>query len=393
MGEPDFFVSYTSADMASATWIVTELENAGYTTVSQARDFRAGHDFVHEMHRAVASAKRTIAVLSPAYLASEFGEAEWRVAFADDPSGERGKLVPVKVRACEAPGLLRGRVHIDLVDVDTDIARQRLLDGVSSARRSSGGMPFPGTTARRRRQRLFAGLVAVTALLGALATSTAWALSSAAPLSGGPSAAGDPAPVTTPTDVVTVATEPAPPADSSDSVSGGPPADAPRVGTLPGEPPIKVAPPTIPPLKITTGSLPKIALGKKWTAKFEVSGGVGPYTWSFSGTLPAGLGLVEKDGRIEGTTTVSGPAAFTITVEDSRQATASRDYELLVPPPDLGDLEPDGDVDCDDLKTLESQWNKTGPDLSGDLNEDRIVNLTDMSTLLSNWTGGDSSNC
>jgi hypothetical protein len=242
------------------------------------------------------------------------------------------------------------------------------------------------------RLRLFAGLVAVTVLLGALATSTAWALSSAAPLPGGPSAAGDPAPVTTPTDVVTVATEPAPPADP-DSVSDGPPAAGPRVGSLPGEPPITVVPPPIPQLKITTGSLPEIALGKEWSAIFEVSGGVGPYTWSISGRLPAGLDLDEKRGLLGGATTVSGPAAFTITVEDSRQVTASRKYKLLVPPPLPGDLEPDGDVDCDDLKTLESQWNMTGPGLSGDLNGDDTVNLTDMSKLLSNWTGGGSSNC
>jgi TIR domain/Putative Ig domain len=126
---PDFFISYTSADAAWAKWISTELERAGHTTVSQVQDFRAGHDFVHEMDRAVASAERTIAVLSPAYLASEFGEAEWRAAFVEDPSGERGKLVPVKVQACQPPGLPRARVHIDLVGVDTDTARMRLLEG------------------------------------------------------------------------------------------------------------------------------------------------------------------------------------------------------------------------------------------------------------------------
>jgi hypothetical protein len=163
------------------------------------------------------------------------------------------------------------------------------------------------------------------------------------------------------------------------------------VGRLPDESPIKVVPPTIPPLKITTGSLPEIALGEVWSVKFEASGGVGPYTWSFSGDLPAGLDL-DETGLLQGSTTVSGPAAFTITVKDSRQDTANRPYKLSVPEPRLGDLEPDGDVDCDDLNTLESQWDMTGPGLSGDLNDDDIVNLTDMSTLLSNWTGA-SSDC
>jgi hypothetical protein len=44
-----------------------------------------GLDFVHEMQKATTTAKRTLAVLSPAYFTSQFSEAEWRVAFAKIP--------------------------------------------------------------------------------------------------------------------------------------------------------------------------------------------------------------------------------------------------------------------------------------------------------------------
>ena len=98
----DFFVSYTGADVAWATWIAVELEQAGYTTFSQVLDIRPGHDFVHEMQHAVAAAARTIAVLSPAYARSEFGEAEWRAAFVQpaldhnfDPGGSAPAEKPV----------------------------------------------------------------------------------------------------------------------------------------------------------------------------------------------------------------------------------------------------------------------------------------------------------
>ena len=114
----DFFVSYTGVNEPWARWICVQLERAGYSTVSQALDFRPGQDFVHEMQAAATSATRTIAVLSPAYFGSRFGEAEWRVAFAADPSGERGLLVPVRVQPCDPPGLLATRVYVDLVDVD-----------------------------------------------------------------------------------------------------------------------------------------------------------------------------------------------------------------------------------------------------------------------------------
>jgi hypothetical protein len=64
-----------------------------------------GRDFVHEMQKATTTAKRTIAVLSPAYLTSQFGEAEWRVAFASDPDGEKGREWPTSPRrGCWRPG-------------------------------------------------------------------------------------------------------------------------------------------------------------------------------------------------------------------------------------------------------------------------------------------------
>ena len=80
-----FFISYTRDDRAWAEWIAWQLEVAGYTTVLQAWDFRAGGDFLQQMHQAVEEADRTIAVLSPSYLESAFGGVERRADFAKDP--------------------------------------------------------------------------------------------------------------------------------------------------------------------------------------------------------------------------------------------------------------------------------------------------------------------
>jgi tetratricopeptide (TPR) repeat protein len=140
----DFFISYTAVNQPWAEWIAVTLERADYTTVLQAWDFAPGSDFVHRMQQATSSAARTIAVLSPAYFGSRFGEAEWRAAFAKDPSGERGLLVPVRVQPCEPPGLLVSRVYIDLVELDETTARQRLLAGVKPGDRPDTA-PFPGT--------------------------------------------------------------------------------------------------------------------------------------------------------------------------------------------------------------------------------------------------------
>src|SRR5712691_9911641 len=96
---PDFFVSYTAADERWAEWIAWTLEEGGFDVVLQKWDFTAGSNFVLEMQKAAADAKRTIAVLSPDYLsASRFGASEWASAFATDPDGMKRTLVPVRVR-------------------------------------------------------------------------------------------------------------------------------------------------------------------------------------------------------------------------------------------------------------------------------------------------------
>jgi hypothetical protein len=45
----DFFISYTGVNGSWVEWIAVQLEQAGYTTVLQAWDFRPGSDFIHEM--------------------------------------------------------------------------------------------------------------------------------------------------------------------------------------------------------------------------------------------------------------------------------------------------------------------------------------------------------
>src|ERR671928_84442 len=101
----DFFISYNRADRAWAEWIAWQLEDAGYTTVLQAWDFRPGANFVLEMLQA-AKALRTVAVLSSEYLSALYTQPEWAAAFVQDPTGVRGALLPVRVRQCEIPHLL-----------------------------------------------------------------------------------------------------------------------------------------------------------------------------------------------------------------------------------------------------------------------------------------------
>lgn len=131
----DFFISYNSADQERAAWIAWQLEAAGFTTVIQAWDFGPGQNFVLAMQQAATEAKRTIAVLSPNYLASKFTASEWAAAFAQDPTGKKRLLVPVRVKQVDLTGLLAPIVYIDLVGcTDKSEAIRRLLEGVNPIR-------------------------------------------------------------------------------------------------------------------------------------------------------------------------------------------------------------------------------------------------------------------
>src|SRR5579859_7542908 len=129
----DFFISYNKADRAWAEWIAWQLEAEGYSTIIQAWDFRPGSNFILEMDKAAKEAKRTIAVFSPDYLDALYTQAEWAAALVQDPTGEQGKVLPVRVRECTPKGLLAPIIYIDLVKLNKFAAQNTLLAGVHRA--------------------------------------------------------------------------------------------------------------------------------------------------------------------------------------------------------------------------------------------------------------------
>jgi tetratricopeptide (TPR) repeat protein len=147
-GPVDFFISYNRADLAWAVWVAWQLENGGYKTIVQEWDFRPGNNFVRNMEWAATQAERTIALLSRTYLDSRFTSSEWCAAFARDPDGRQGYLIPVRIGECEPLGLLPQIIFIDLVGLDKESARIRLLDGVRRGRAKPEVEPeFPGSPA------------------------------------------------------------------------------------------------------------------------------------------------------------------------------------------------------------------------------------------------------
>jgi hypothetical protein len=90
-------------------------------------------------------ANRTIAVLSPDYINAQYTQPEWAAAFAQDPMGEKGTLLPIRVKPFEAKGLINQIVYIDVWELDEPSAKAALLTGVVQGRVKPQVSPcFPG---------------------------------------------------------------------------------------------------------------------------------------------------------------------------------------------------------------------------------------------------------
>ncbi|WP_261571110.1 toll/interleukin-1 receptor domain-containing protein [Frankia gtarii] len=131
--ESDFLISYIKADQDWAEWIAWNLEGAGYKVQIEAWDAVPGSNWVFMMNQAVTRAKRTIAVLSHAYLSSTRDGQEWQAAYNDDPTGITRKLVPIRVEDCKPDGVLSPLITVDLFDLALDTAQQRLLAAIRAA--------------------------------------------------------------------------------------------------------------------------------------------------------------------------------------------------------------------------------------------------------------------
>jgi tetratricopeptide (TPR) repeat protein len=131
----DFFISYTNGDRRWAEWMAWVLEEAGYTAVLQAWDFRPGGDLKSALNRAVMEARRIISVVSEDYLEGVFPHREWVDAYAARARGEKRKVIPVRVKLCQVDGLLDDIRCLDVAGTtDEAEATRRLLGGIRKER-------------------------------------------------------------------------------------------------------------------------------------------------------------------------------------------------------------------------------------------------------------------
>ena len=84
-------------------------------------------------------------------------------------------------------------------------------------------------------------------------------------------------------------------------------------------------------LSITTKSLPRGAVGHKYSAKVPTRGGVAAFRWTIAGgALPRGLKLAAKTGTISGVPATAGTFRVTLRVRDALGAVSTKALALSV---------------------------------------------------------------
>jgi hypothetical protein len=100
----DVFLSYSHHDVEWArNTLLPRLEERGFTTFIDYRDFRGGSFSVEEMQRAVLQARRVVLVLTPSYVISEWTKFENVMAQTLDPGAVQRKLIPILCQDCNIP--------------------------------------------------------------------------------------------------------------------------------------------------------------------------------------------------------------------------------------------------------------------------------------------------
>jgi tetratricopeptide (TPR) repeat protein len=112
----EFFLSRAGPDREIAEAIAHILEAAGRTVILEDWDFK-NRAFMERMHTALCSGARTIALLSPDYLARDHCTAEWQNTISDDPLNKASRLIMLRIRPCLPLGLLKSLAYWDLVPV------------------------------------------------------------------------------------------------------------------------------------------------------------------------------------------------------------------------------------------------------------------------------------
>jgi len=141
----DVFISYSSHDRQ---WVrgdlLKRIEEAGLHAFVDFRDFKRGAPSIKEMERGVTMCRKTLLILTPAYIESEWCEIEAIMLATLSPANRDLRLIPLLKVPCSKPLHISTLTHIDFTDsADLDLAWFQLLSALEAPLEHSTGKAIP----------------------------------------------------------------------------------------------------------------------------------------------------------------------------------------------------------------------------------------------------------
>ena len=123
------FISHAGVDRPWAEWARWHLEHAGYRTVLDCVDWKAGDNFVERMHEALERANPMLLLLSSAYLEpGRFTTDEWTARFAQRRRDPDATLIPMRIDGVDlGVGIWAPIIVPDLFGLASEAAVRLLL--------------------------------------------------------------------------------------------------------------------------------------------------------------------------------------------------------------------------------------------------------------------------
>lgn len=98
------FISYSSKDRKWVKeWLLPRLEKAGVETYIDYRDFKVGVPSVVNIEEGLSNCDKTLLILTPNWVASEWTAFEGILLQTDDLIGKRETIMPLMLEKCELP--------------------------------------------------------------------------------------------------------------------------------------------------------------------------------------------------------------------------------------------------------------------------------------------------
>ncbi len=130
----DAFISYSHKD---ADWVrktLLHLERAGLRVCIDFRDFEIGTPSLVNMENAVEHSRKTLLVLTPAWVDSEWTTFEALLIQTDDPAGRARRILPLLVKRCQLPKRLGIFTYLDMTKpAEFEAQLRRLVTAIRPA--------------------------------------------------------------------------------------------------------------------------------------------------------------------------------------------------------------------------------------------------------------------